>query len=772
MAIVGNNCMEGNMSKTTGLEHAGNTANEQVTIYDIAKEAGVSPSTVSRALSKPGRLSAKTEFKVRQVAERLGYLTVSPLEGRPQLQSTGMIGAIAPDCRNPFYASILYHLRNALNAHGYDLLILETSGEHAASKQTVARLTRIVDGLVFLSSTMSEPDLKRVVMTRPSVMINRSIVGISSVTCDPQRAIDTAVRHLRETGHRSVSYLAGNVNTWSSETRRRLIRTAAYRYDFVARTVRGFEITVEGGKQAFEQYIQRPTDAVFAYNDRLAIGFMAAARQAGMRVPDDVSVIGFDDIEESAAQAVPLSTIDQHTQVLGQQAAKALLDQLATETPRITNFTDSAEYINRESVASSKRSTMKLGPYVDLEKHNNVITLTMLSSQFNETIPRIEAFMRTHPGIAIDPIEGHTQEQTNALYWERAANNQSVPDLFNVERDKLPQFASTGVLLDIGTSQVEEKWSRLYTDAAWQSSHYAGHLYGLPGDSGQTVMFYRQDILDRYGLNVPTTWEQFYEEGVKLHQRNPNRWMGIIDTTDVQHYLSFLRMAHGKPWTVTGTDSISFHLTDPAVKKTVRFIQRCIDDGVLKAEPIWDGRYATPADGTFATFIYANWFGKILASSYPASAGKWRVALPPSFGAPDDVCTAEIGGSVLTISTRISKKHQRAALQFAHWFQTDPESVDLRPLGGFSATQYFQGNPKIQSIIDPYFNQRIYKVYVESANLLNRDWDNLPFATRLSTAYHDSLVPSLVPGGNSLDIIGQWADRLPEYAKSQGFTVN
>lgn len=746
--------------------------NRQVTIYDIAKEAGVSPSTVSRALSKPGRLSAKTEFKVRQVAERLGYLMIDSVTKRPSVQSTGMIGAVVPDCRNPFYAGILHYLRDSLHTQGYDLLILESSSKHAASKQTIAKLTRLVDGLVFVSSTMSEPDLKRVVMVRPTVMINRSVTGISSVTSDPQHAIDSAVRHLYETGHRSIAYLTGNANTWSSETRRRLIRTAAYRYDLSVRTVRGFDITLNGGQQAFSQYLKRPTDAVFAYNDQLAIGFISAARHAGMRVPDDVSVIGFDNIDESAVQSVPLNTIDQHTQTLGQQAAKMLLNEIATETPHIVNFADSSEYIKRESVAASRRSTMRLGPYVNLkERDNDTVTLTMLSSQFNETISRIEAFMRAYPNIAIDPIEGHTQEQTNALYWERVTNNRSVPDVFNVERDKLPQFAAAGVLLDIGTPKVEEKWSKLYNDASWQSSHYAGRLYGLPGDAGQTVMFYRQDILRRYDLAVPATWEQFYEEGVKLHQRNPNRWMGIIDTTDVQHYLSFLRMAHGKPWTVTGTDSISFHLADPVIRKTVRFIQRCIDDGVLKAEPIWDGRYAAPADGTFATLIYANWFGKILASSYPASAGKWRVALPPSFGDPNDVCTAEIGGSVLTVSARISKKRQRAALQFAHWFQTNPESVDLRPLGGFSATRYFQDNPKILSTVDPYFNQRIYEVYVKSANLLNRDWDNLPFATRLSAAYHDSLVPSLVPGGGSLDVIDQWATRLPEYAKSQGFTV-
>ena len=760
------------MVLTADTSNTKSSQDRQVTIYDIAREAGVSPSTVSRALSKPGRLSAKTEFKVRQVAENLGYLTADPAARHPSLQSTSMIGAIVPDCRNPFYADILHYLRNALRFHGYDLLTLESSSEYTASKQTIAKLTRSVDGLVFISSTMSEPDLRRVVMVRPTVMINRSITGISSVASDPQHAIDAAVRHLHETGHRSITYLAGNANTWSSETRRRMIRTAAYRYDLSVRTVRGFDIALDGGRQAFAQYLKHPTDAVFAYNDQLAIGFISAARRSGMRIPDDVSVIGFDNIEEAAAQSVPLNTIDQHAQILAKQAARILLNEIAAEAPHTVNFADSSEYVKRESVIASRRSTMRLGPYVNLkERDDDTVTLTMLSSQFNETIPRIEAFMRAHPNIAIDPIEGHTQEQTNALYWERVTNNRSVPDLFNVERDKLPQFAAAGVLLDIGAPNVEEKWSKLYADAIWRASHYAGHLYGLPGDSGQTVMFYRQDIIDRYDLNVPTTWEQFYEEGVKLHRRNPNRWMGIIDTTDVQHYLSFLRMAHGKPWTVTGTDSISFQLTDPVIQKTARFIQRCIDDGVLKAEPIWDGRYALPPDGAFATFIYANWFGKILASSYPASAGKWRVTLPPSFGAPDDVCTAEIGGSVLTISARTSRKRQRAALQFAHWFQTNPESVDLRPLGGFSATRYFQSNPKILSAVDPYFDQRIYAVYVKSANLLNRDWDNLPFATQLNAAYHDSLVPSLVPGGNSLDVIGQWATELPEYARSQGFTV-
>jgi LacI family transcriptional regulator len=90
--------------------------------------------------------------------------------------------------------------------------------------------------------------------------------------------------------------------------------------------------------------------------------------------------------------------------------------------------------------------------------------------------------------------------------------------------------------------------------------------------------------------------------------------MGIIDTTDVQHYLSFLRMAGCKPWHVNGVDSMGFTLHDPMIRTIAEFIQQCLDDGVLKAEPLWDSRYALPQDGVYATIVYANWFGKILAS--------------------------------------------------------------------------------------------------------------------------------------------------------------
>jgi LacI family transcriptional regulator len=588
---------------------------DSITIYDIAKAAGVSPSTVSRALSKPGRLSAKTESRIRQIAEHLGYLSAGPGAPSSAHSPTGIITAIIPDHLNPVYSRTVQSIEHHLGQSRYSLITLSSGVGNVAERTTMAHLLNLCDGLIFASPSMSEPDLHRLAQVRPTVMLNRMVTGVSSVTVDVSAAINEAMVMLQRSGHHSITYLAGSYNSWANESRRRIIRAAAYRYDLNYRVLRGFEPTVADGTKAADQYLAHPTDAVFAFNDQLAEGFINAVGHAGMRVPEDVSVIGFDNNRESALLSPPLTTIDLHEDALGAKAVTALLTQIRSAQPQPMNVVESASLISRQSVSTSKRTTMKLGPYVDLGRADkDTLVLTMLSNSFNETIPRIEAFTKRHPDIVIDPIEGHTQEATAALYWERLQSNRSVPDLLNIERDKMPQFAASGALLDIGSANVERSWSGEFNRAAWQSAHYAGGLYGLPGDQSQTVMFYRKDLLDHYGLAVPKTWDQFYEEGVRLHQRNPNRYMGIIDTTDVQHYLSFLRMAGCKPWHVNGVDSMGFTLHDPMIRTIAEFIQQCLDDGVLKAEPLWDSRYALPQDGVYATIVYANWFGKILAS--------------------------------------------------------------------------------------------------------------------------------------------------------------
>jgi hypothetical protein len=109
---------------------------------------------------------------------------------------------------------------------------------------------------------------------------------------------------------------------------------------------------------------------------------------------------------------------------------------------------------------------------------------------------------------------------------------------------------------------------------------------------------------------------------------------------------------------------------------------------------------------------------------------------------------------------------------FAHWFQADPESVDLRASGGFSATTYFQNKADTLAIFDEYFGQRTYQVYAESAKLVNRDWDNLPFASHLTSLYADTILPQLRARGRSADALMSWQQDLTDYAIAQGYAVD
>lgn len=744
-----------------------------VTIYDIARVSGFSPSTVSRALSKPGRLAVATEMKIHRVAEELGYLS-HRRDDDVRTPASGLILVMSSGFDNPYNMRILTSLERELERRGYAAVCSDFGMNYAIKRRATSLLMRDVDGVVLISPTINEPDLRRMTTNRPSVLVNQQLSGLSTIATDPAMAIERAMRMLRDSGHASVTYIAGMSNSWVNEIRRRAIKAAAYRYDMELRVVHGgFQATVADGEQAAAQFMRHPTDAVFAYNDQLAIGFEAAMRVRGMRIPDDVSLIGFDNDPAGAAALPALTTIDQHADRLGVQAATTIVELVRAPQSRRVNVIEPATLVERDSVSAARRRVMRLGAYArtgDESDAPGVTTLTVLSATLTELMPRIEAFMRTHPGVVIDTIEGHTKEAANDLYWERLQSGRPVPDLFNLDIDVMPQFAASGAFMNLSTPEVERQWGAEFNPAAWSEAHHAGGLYGLPGDQAQTVLFYRRDLLEEHGIAVPRTFDEFHRAGVELHRREPTLFMGVMDTT-MQYYLAFLRAAGLRPWRMDGPDRIAFDLEDPRIGEVASFLQRCLDDGVLTVQRTWDGRYATIRDGLVATVLNGNWYGKIIAASYPSSVGRWRVALPPSWGGPDDLMTAEIGGSVMTVSARIPRRRRQAALEFVHWFQADPMSVDLRAIGGYSATRYFQEKPDLLDTVDPYFDQQVYRVYTESAHLVNRDWDYLPFDAFMSSGYATRVLPELRPGGNSPAAVRAWLAELPAYARSQGYRV-
>lgn len=296
-----------------------------VTIYDVARVAGVATSTVSRALSKPERVSFKTAEHVRRVAEDLGYRSGHVQRDIASTRRTGMLAMVVADIANPVFFGMIRGAERAALDFGFTLLVVETQESVAAEEAAAGRLISATDGLILSSSRMNDTAIRGLAKQRPVVLLNRSVSEVSSVLSDDVHAAKKATEHLVELGHSSICYLAGPEASRADGTRWRGLREAAVELDLRVRRLGPFLPTMRGGAAAFDVWALRPSTAVIAYNDLMAIGFVRAAQAAGRTVPGDVSVIGYDNIVDASLVQPRLTTVAAPLVSIGSTAVAHLL---------------------------------------------------------------------------------------------------------------------------------------------------------------------------------------------------------------------------------------------------------------------------------------------------------------------------------------------------------------------------------------------------------------------------------------------------------------
>ena len=267
------------------------------TIYDVAKQAGVAASTVSRAYSRPGRVHAETAQKLFRAAETLGYRS-GPVDGQQpgSRASHRAVGLVIADVTNPFYGEIIKGGYEAAREAGYQLVLLHTNESPEVERQTIEREIAQVDGIVIASSRMSDSALRMMAKQKPVVLLNRIIPEASCVVSDSDRGILRAAEHLRALGHEEILYVAGPESSWADGVRWRALREAADRLALEVRRTGPNEPTVLAGLSAARRVAELAATAVLAYNDQLAIGIMNGLHKLGITVPREVSVVGFDNI--------------------------------------------------------------------------------------------------------------------------------------------------------------------------------------------------------------------------------------------------------------------------------------------------------------------------------------------------------------------------------------------------------------------------------------------------------------------------------------------
>ena len=293
-------------------------------IYDVAEAAGVSASTVSRALAKPGRVSFATAEHVRVVAEQLGYRSASnrrPVEqGRPRT-----LTMMVADITNPVFFGMIRGAERTAKHAGYTLVLIESQESEENEVEALERTLSTTAGIILTSSRMSDGPIRTLAKRAPLVVLNRLVDQVPSVACDNIRSMKKVVEHLGALGHRSITYLAGPDASWANGQRWRGVLEAGHELDLVVRRVGPFLPTIGGGHQAAEKWAKAPTSAVVVYNDLMAIGLVEAVTASGLDVPGDVSVVGFDNIRDATVVRPQLTTVASPLVSLGSAAVNHLL---------------------------------------------------------------------------------------------------------------------------------------------------------------------------------------------------------------------------------------------------------------------------------------------------------------------------------------------------------------------------------------------------------------------------------------------------------------
>lgn len=312
-------------------------------IKSVAKRADVSTATVSRTMNGSAKVSPETAERVRKAIEDLNFYPDTNARALGSGKS-GLYGLIISDITNPFFPELVKSFEDIAVAHGQEVLIANTNYDPERMKICVRRmLQRRVDGVAIMTSEMDDhliADFSR--RQIPLVFLDTGLPspGVSCVRIGYSAGIDMAVNHLIGLGHRRIAFISGPMRLVSARMRYKAFMdsTARDHLDDDARLIQEGNHRVDGGHDAMERILSsgaRPT-AVLASNDLTAIGAIGAIGEAGLNVPNDVSVVGYDDIELSAYTMPPLTTISLPRAQIANAAFQALLHAMRSKGPEPT----------------------------------------------------------------------------------------------------------------------------------------------------------------------------------------------------------------------------------------------------------------------------------------------------------------------------------------------------------------------------------------------------------------------------------------------------
>lgn len=330
----------------------------KLTIYDIAKLAGVSTATVSKVLNQTGRISEITRKRILQISKEHNYhpsVVASALTGK----KTFTIGLLIPDLANPFFAEVARNVEDRAHELGFNLVICNTDNDSNKEIKYIHLLRqKSVDGIIVATGVRNDEILNELIgQNIPIAVIARemSVLTASTVLVDDFAGGYSAASHLIQLGHRRIAIVAENLSVMSSSERVRGYRHALEEagLSFDEKLVMVSDFTVQGGKKAAKRLLgsAQPPTAIFACNDLLAIGAMQAAKERNLAIPQQLSIVGFDNTILASITDPPLTTVAQPIKIMGHKVVDLITQEMNSDKTEIQRVVLLPQLIVRSSTS-------------------------------------------------------------------------------------------------------------------------------------------------------------------------------------------------------------------------------------------------------------------------------------------------------------------------------------------------------------------------------------------------------------------------------------
>jgi LacI family transcriptional regulator len=328
------------------------------TIYEVSELAGVSVATVSRVVNGSGRVSEKTEKKVLEAMKKLGYRPNSAAQALASNRSN-CVGVLVSELHGPFYGALLSAIEEALRSAGKFVIVAAGHSNETQEKEGIqALVSRDCDALIVHVEAVADHDLVNYnAQSAPLVVMNRSVDGLSDrcISLDNKHGGFLATRLLLRLAHRSIAYISGPLG-WGDARDRLAGHKAAleeFGLRFDKRLMYEGDYHETGGSRALNHLLNKkiPFSAVVCANDEMAAGAMAVARDRGLSIPDDLSIVGFDNAPLSRYVYPKLSTVDYPIADMGRMAVRWVLCNVYGEKGADIRHVFEPSLLQRESVA-------------------------------------------------------------------------------------------------------------------------------------------------------------------------------------------------------------------------------------------------------------------------------------------------------------------------------------------------------------------------------------------------------------------------------------